>query len=250
MLPIIHIVLPMYAVCCALGVIAAAILLISRVKKYGVPPIHAIQVCIFAAIGTVIGSKLLFLLTQLDTIIPEFSFGLLIGRFINSGFVFYGGLFGALAGVKIYSAVRNYDGPVLFNMLVPCFLMFHAFGRVGCFMSGCCYGVECPFGFEMLTSPGVIRFPVQLAESVCDILILVAVLIIENKKGTQTDLLRIYMVSYAVCRFLLEFLRGDEIRGHFLCFSTSQWIALGVIVFYLVRAIMRPTRTKQEVSDQ
>jgi prolipoprotein diacylglyceryl transferase 1 len=109
MLPIIHIVLPMYAVCCALGVIAAAILLISRVKKYGVPPIHAIQVCIFAAIGTVIGSKLLFLLTQLDTIIPEFSFGLLIGRFINSGFVFYGGLFGALAGVKIYSAVRKYD---------------------------------------------------------------------------------------------------------------------------------------------
>ena len=88
MLPIIHIVLPMYAVCCALGVIAAAILLISRVKKYGVPPIHAIQVCIFAAIGTVIGSKLLFLLTQLDTIIPEFSFGLLIGRFINSGLYF------------------------------------------------------------------------------------------------------------------------------------------------------------------
>lgn len=131
MLPIIHIVLPMYAVCCALGVIAAAILLISRVKKYGVPPIHAIQVCIFAAIGTVIGSKLLFLLTQLDTIIPEFSFGLLIGRFINSGFVFYGGLFGALAGVKIYSAVRKYDSLMLFNMLVPCFLMFHAFGRVG-----------------------------------------------------------------------------------------------------------------------
>ena len=165
MLPIIHIVLPMYAVCCALGVIAAAILLISRVKKYGVPPIHAIQVCIFAAIGTVIGSKLLFLLTQLDTIIPEFSFGLLIGRFINSGFVFYGGLFGALAGVKIYSAVRKYDSLMLFNMLVPCFLMFHAFGRVGCFMSGCCYGIECPFGFEMLISPGVTRFPVQLAES-------------------------------------------------------------------------------------
>ena len=243
MLPIIHIVLPMYAVCCALGVIAAAILLISRVKKYGVPPIHAIQVCIFAAIGTVIGSKLLFLL-------PEFSFGLLIGRFINSGFVFYGGLFGALAGVKIYSAVRKYDSLMLFNMLVPCFLMFHAFGRVGCFMSGCCYGIECPFGFEMLISPGVTRFPVQLAESVCDILILVAVLIIENKKGTQTDILRIYMVSYAVCRFLLEFLRGDEIRGHFLCFSTSQWIVLGVIVFYLVRAIMHSTRTKQEVSDQ
>ena len=97
----------MYAVCCALGVIAAAILLISRVKKYGVPPIHAIQVCIFASIGTVIGSKLLFLLTQFDTIIPEFSFGLLIGRFINSGFVFYGGLF-TVMGRFILLVVANH----------------------------------------------------------------------------------------------------------------------------------------------
>lgn len=40
------------------------------------------------------------------------------------------------------------------------------------------------------------------------------------------------MINYAVCRFLLEFLRGDEVRGYFLCFSTSQWIALGVLAYY------------------
>lgn len=238
MLPIIHIVLPMYAVCCAFGVFAAAILLINRVKKYGVSPIHAVQISIFAAVGTIIGSKLLFVITQLDQIITDFSIGLLAERIINSGFVFYGGLFGALAGVRVYSAIRKFDSGRLFNMLIPCFLIFHAFGRIGCFLSGCCYGIEFPWGFQMVTSPGIIRFPVQLAESLCDILILIAVLLVEKKKGQQMNLLRIYMVSYAVCRFLLEFLRGDEIRGHFLCFSTSQWIALGVIVFYGINTVV------------
>lgn len=238
MFPLIHIVLPMYGVCCVIGLIAAVIVLYPRIKKYGVNKLHAVQMCIFVAVGTIIGSKLLFVLTQLDQIIADFSFGLLAERVINSGFVFYGGLFGALAGVKLYSAIRKFDSGRLFNMLVPCFLIFHAFGRVGCFLSGCCYGIEFPWGFQMITSPGVIRFPVQLAESLCDILILVAVLLVEKKKRQKTDLLRVYMVSYAVCRFLLEFLRGDEIRGHFLCFSTSQWIALGVLVFYGIKALI------------
>ena len=86
----------------------------------------------------------------------------------------------------------------------------------------------------------------QLAESLCDLLILAVVLIVEKKKGKQVDLLRIYMVSYAVCRFLLEFLRGDEIRGRFLCFSTSQWIALGVLAYYVIRALVG-LRKKGEV---
>lgn len=239
MFPLIHIVLPMYGVCCVIGLIAAVIVLYPRIKKYGVNKLHAVQMCIFAAVGTIIGSKLLFVITQLDQIIADFSFGLLAERIINSGFVFYGGLFGALAGVKIYSTIRKFDSGRLFNMLVPCFLVFHAFGRVGCFLSGCCYGIEFPWGFEMVTSPGVIRFPVQMAESLCDILILISVLLVEKKKGEKTDLLRLYMVSYAVCRFLLEFLRGDEIRGHFLCFSTSQWIALGVLVYYGIKALIR-----------
>ncbi len=230
MLPLIHIVVPAYNICCFLGLAAAALLLAFRVKKYGIAPLRAVQVCIFAAIGMLAGSRLLFVSPQLPAVFSGnagFTDVLLFG-----GFVFYGGLFGALAAVKIYSAVRRENAGQLFNMLVPCFLLFHSFGRIGCFLSGCCYGIEFPVGFEMMTSPGVIRFPIQLVECLCDLLILAAVLLLERRKGKQTDLLSVYMISYAVCRFLLEFLRGDEVRGYFLCFSTSQWIALGVLAYY------------------
>ncbi len=237
MLPFIHIVVPAYNICCFLGFAAAALLLAFRVKKYGVAPINAIQLCIFSAIGMLIGSRLLFVITKIPDLFSgtaAFTSVLFFG-----GFVFYGGLFGALSAVKIYSVVRRIDVGQLYNMLTPCFLLFHSFGRVGCFLSGCCYGIEFPVGFEMLTSPGVIRFPVQLAESFCDILIFSAVLILEHRKGKRTDLLAVYMICYAVCRFLLEFLRGDEVRGYFLCFSTSQWIALGVLTYYGIKSLLR-----------
>lgn len=168
MLPLIHIVVPAYNICCFLGLAAAALLLAFRVKKYGIAPLRAVQVCIFAATGMLAGSRLLFVFTQLPAVFSGnagFTDVLLFG-----GFVFYGGLFGALAAVKIYSSVRRENAGQLFNMLVPCFLLFHSFGRIGCFLSGCCYGIEFPVGFEMVTSPGVIRFPVQLAECLCDLL--------------------------------------------------------------------------------
>lgn len=236
MLPVVHVVVPTYNIFCFLGLAAAAFFLVFRVKKYGVAPVRAVQLCFFSAIGMLLGSRLLFVITQLPDLFSgttDFASVLFFG-----GFVFYGGLFGALAAVKIYSAVRRADSMQLFNMLVPCFLLFHSFGRVGCFLSGCCYGIEFPVGFEMQTSPGVIRFPVQLAESLCDILILFLLLTIEHKKGKHTGLLTVYMTCYAICRFLLEFLRGDEVRGQFLCFSTSQWIALGVLMYYGIKTLL------------
>ncbi|MGN1423676.1 MAG: prolipoprotein diacylglyceryl transferase [Oscillospiraceae bacterium] len=236
MIPVIHIVVPTYNICCFLGLAAAALFLTFRVKKFGVAPVRAVQLCFFSAIGMLLGSRLLFVITQLPDIFSgaaTFTNALIFG-----GFVFYGGLFGALAAVKIYSVIRGTDSGQLYNMLVPCFVLFHSFGRVGCFLSGCCYGIEFPIGFEMQTSPGIIRFPVQLAESLCDMIIFAALLIVEKKKGKHIELPPIYMVSYSVCRFLLEFLRGDEVRGHFLCFSTSQWIALGVLAYYGIKALL------------
>ena len=107
MLPVIHIIVPTYNICCFSGIVAAAFFLAFRVKKYGVAPINAIQLCIFSAIGMLVGSRLLFVITQLPDLFSgtaDFASVLFFG-----GFVFYGGLFGALAAVKIYSSVRRID---------------------------------------------------------------------------------------------------------------------------------------------
>ena len=80
------------------------------------------------------------------------------------------------------------------------------------------------------------RVPTQLIESVSEFSLFIILLIIERKKN-DTDLLRIYLVAYAVIRFINEFFRGDEIRGVFLGLSTSQWISLMILVYYAFCAI-------------
>ena len=80
----------------------------------------------------------------------------------------------------------------------------------------------------------MVRFPVQLLEAVCN-LVLSGILWIlfwkrKNDFRFRGRLLHIYMIVYGIIRFTDEFLRGDAIRGHIWIFSTSQWISIGMIV--------------------
>lgn len=228
---------PMYSIMTVAGMSVALIFVMLRNFKTGIPWKQYFLFITFSVIGVVVGSRALFVITMMPDIVIDFSINKLLYNIIGGGFVFYGGLLGAVLAEKIYVKAAHIDHNKIFNLFVPAFPLFHAFGRIGCFFSGCCYGIESKWGFEMMTSPGITRFPVQLAESLFDMFIFTALLIVEKKKGKHIELLPIYMVSYSACRFLLEFLRGDEVRGHFLCFSTSQWIALGILAYYGIKAI-------------
>ena len=135
----------------------------------------------------------------------------------------------------------------MYAVLVP---LFHAFGRVGCFLGGCCYGIESEFGFTTHTNTnipsinGVNRFPVQLLESGCNLIIFFILLTLFRKRIMEKRLIWIYLLIYPVVRFCDEFLRGDVYRGFLLGLSTSQWVSIilfGVAVVVLVRKGKRET---------
>ena len=117
----------------------------------------------------------------------------------------------------------------------------HTIGRIGCFLVGCCYGI--PYaGIGNITytnsqfAPNNINlFPVQIVESICNLIIFI--ILTTNYKKFSNKTIELYLILYGITRFSLEFLRGDEIRGQILCMSTSQWISLifvlvGMIKFY------------------
>ena len=87
--------------------------------------------------------------------------------------VFYGGLLGAIGALYLYGKVRKINTDDLLQTAAPCFPLFHAFGRIGCFMAGCCYGIPCSVGFPLAVEPDVIRFPVQLVEAFACIVLFV-----------------------------------------------------------------------------
>ncbi|MDR0426859.1 MAG: prolipoprotein diacylglyceryl transferase [Clostridiales bacterium] len=134
-----------------------------------------------------------------------------------------------------------------------CILIAHALGRIGCFLGGCCYGIETD-GVWGVQFPGHAHkvYPTNLFESgflFIMFALTLAALLADKPKGCN---LIAYALSYAVFRFLLEYIRGDE-RGAFIPGLTpSQFqsvLLFAVGVGLLIRKILRDRRTARGGSD-
>ena len=157
--------------------------------------------------------------------------------------VFYGGLIGGFAAVLIYIRKYKLDFWDVTDIMVPCVLLFCTFGRIGCFLAGCCYGCQADWGIvpQHGLEPLV---PVQLFEAGFTLLTMAAFLIFRPERKRPGVLLPLYILIYAAGRFVLEFFRGDMHRGVYLL-SVSQWISLLMIpagIFLLTRINKQKTK--------
>lgn len=217
-----------------------------KIYKYS-NKIDFIFSAVYAIVGMIVGMKLLFLITRLPQyirILPEFlkDFGgdikaifLFSSSFLLGGNVFYGGLIGALIGVILYCKIYKVEMlPLadLFAILIP---FVHAFGRIGCFLGGCCYGKEY-HGFGAIQFPyneyipklsAVPRFPTQLIEAIMNFACFFVLLYLYKKsKIKEGKLIGCYICYYSIFRFIIEFFRGDILRGSIFGLYTSQIISL------------------------
>ena len=109
--------------------------------------------------------------------------------------------------------------------------LFHFFGRIGCFLGGCCFGIPCKIGCTYTMGPieqanGIARFPAQLLEALFNLCLFFLLNYLYKKRKMENALLYVYLIIYAAGRFFIEFLRGDEYRGFLFGLSTSQIISI------------------------
>lgn len=214
---------------------------------------------IWAVIGGFIGMKVLYWIVTPDVFLsvvrnPSWKG---VWELITSGMVFYGGLIGGVVGLLLLCKKKHRNFFTFADLIVPCFCLAHAGGRIGCLLVGCCYGVAegqtCLAGhytyhgtFAVTYLNGVHRLPVPLMESLFLVLLsAVLVVILKNNKhrGTVTAW---YLILYSVWRFVIEYFRGDEIRGIYGPFSTSQWIGIAIFVAGVVILVLSRKWPKDE----
>lgn len=233
---------PVYSLCALIGVIVSAYIVYLRLPKYGYNRRIILLFAVFSLGFMALGAKLLFFITQFPKVFTDFSIHKFIHTFVVSGFVYYGGVYGALLGTLLVAKILGLNNQKLCNFAAPIFALFHGIGRVGCFFGGCCYGIPWSHGIAMAEDPGVPRFPVQLLEAAGEICIFVLLLCLD-RKDKKRNLMWIYFFVYAVMRFGTEFLRGDLIRGiWFGGLSTSQIIALLTIIGCIIYIILTKRR--------
>lgn len=190
----------------------------------------------YAVIGLGIGAKLLYLLTNISFLIENFkTFNwTVIEQLFKGGFVFYGGLIGGVLGVFIYSKQFKISFKNLLLTLLPTVPLIHSIGRIGCLLAGCCYGIEyAGFGHivfhnTLLAPTNIPLFPTQIVESICNLIIFIILTITYKKYIGTYKTITLYCILYSIVRFIIEFFRGDLIRGAWLGLSTSQWISIGI----------------------
>lgn len=171
---------------------------------------------------------------------------------VHSGIVYYGGLLGFLLTAKTFIYFQKNDIPdkrIINNIIIIPVPLFHSFGRLGCFFAGCCYGkiAGSDLGFPYrisVDSQYEIRYPTQLFEAIFEMLMFIILLSlfvsgITEKRGRSRNLLSIYLCSYAIFRFIIEFFRGDSIRGVVAGISFSQIISVILIITYIIIFVLK-----------
>ena len=247
--------IPTYGLLCVTGILASLVIAFLLAKKNKIDIFDFCIGVVFCLLGAFVGAKLLFIITSWETVKTIFAsmpFFEAISILIRGGYVFYGGLIGGLIALLISLRIQKKDIFQNLNIFATVLPLGHAIGRIGCFVSGCCYGMEYdgPLSYtytvamDINTPIGVTLFPVQLVEALFLFALFFVLLFLYLKFKNKYLVTFVYCYSYAIIRFVLEFFRGDKIRGVYLL-STSQWISLLAIILCTIILIVGNTKKKK-----
>ncbi len=190
----------------------------------------------FILIGAIVGAKVFYQIQHIDElwVYRSLIFSDLKSflSYFGQGLVFYGGLIGGCAGAVVYAKFFKMNAVPNAEAIIPCIPLFHCFGRIGCFLGGCCYGIEYDGPFSVtythaIGGPnGVPLLPIQLIESGANLITFVVIMLMVKRLKRPLQDFGLYMIIYSAERFVFEFFRGDVVRGFFLGLSTSQWFSI------------------------
>lgn len=219
-----------YGLCIAIGLIVCLYIACVRAKKVGLSDDMCYGILYVGVICGFIGAKLMFIVVEWKDFIKD-----PVSFISTSGFVVFGGLTAGMFAAFIYCKIKKQSFVSYLDLVVPSIAIAQCFGRIGCFMAGCCYGrptdsfLGITFHNSYYAPNGVSLLPTQLFSAAGDFLIFLVLILIDKrvtKKGTMAG---IYISLYSIGRFFIEFLRNDY-RGSIGILSTSQFYGLVTLV--------------------
>jgi phosphatidylglycerol---prolipoprotein diacylglyceryl transferase len=245
-----------YGVLLALAYLAGLQLAVVRARHRGIDGTRVMDLGIYLIIAALVGAKLMLVAVDFDYFRNQPSE---IFSLVRAGGVFYGGLIAALfAGIWL---IRRYKLPLwgTADLMAPGIALGHVIGRFGCLMAGCCYGrpTTVPWAITFTNPVASVNVgtpldiplhPTQMYDAAAELIILVVLLVTERRgRPFAGRTFWLYMLLYAVSRYIIEFYRGDE-RGMIFGMSTSQFISLVIFpvgLYMLWRLRGRPIASAQ-----
>ena len=237
-----------YGAMAALGQLAAILTWQWLDRREDRPPGFAADLGFWLMVSGIVGSRVTYVMANWSY---YRSAPLEIIRIDQGGLIFYGGLILGATALALWA--RHHRLPLWHaaDFAIPGLAIGHALGRIGCFLNGCCYGrpageAWCGIAYPPACEPGrlfpgVPLFPVQLIESACLLAIWTALLVAYRRRHKDGAVFALYLVLYPPCRFLLEYLRGDE-RLSWFAIDAAQGISLALLAIGIALFVFLPRR--------
>ena len=237
-----------YGILAAAGFLSALLTWLWMGRHESRPPGFATDLGFWLMASGIVGSRIAYVVANGSYYLES---PLEIVRIDQGGLIFYGGLF--LASAVLVAFARHHRLPLwhLADFAIPGLAIGHALGRVGCFLNGCCYGRPAGDSFCGMVYPpvcdpgrlfpGIPLYPVQLFESLALLMIWVVLLRAYSRRRRDGTVFALYLVLYPPCRFLLEYLRGDE-RQNWFQFDVAQATSLALLAAGILLLAFLPRR--------
>ena len=229
--------LPTYGFMVALGLIAGLLVISKLAKQNGVDPDDAWNLGVIAILSGIFGAKILMLIVEWQRYKSD-----LFGT-MQAGGIFSGGVAAAFIACTWYIRRKRMPWLKTADIFAPGLALGHAFGRLGCFAAGCCYGKETslPWGVRFSdewaqrlsdTPLGVPLHPTQIYEFIVELANFFFLFWLIRHKRFDGQVIGTYLFVYGFARFFLEFLRDDAGRGRFFgtWMTVTQFIAIVMVV--------------------
>ncbi len=222
-----------YGVCVAIGFIVGLAVAVRRARREGVDPERITDLGMWLIISGMLGGKLFHIIFFWNDFISAWrEEGL---RSLREGFVFYGGFICASLTAVAYTTVKKLPFFRIADIFAPSIALGHAFGRMGCFFNGCCYGKPCSLPWAVRFPPphimaGIPVHPTEIYEALGNLAIFGGLSAWFKHKRVDGQIWWLYVLSYGVLRFLVEFFRGDYVTHYFGGLTLGQLVAIVMIV--------------------
>ena len=229
---------PTYGALMVLAILAAICIILRLGRREGLDSGQLLDFSTWLLLVALLGAKVLMVLS--DWHYYRQNPGEIFSRstFLAGG-VFYGGFIAALLFAVWYIRLHHLSFWKVVDVYAPAISLGLGVGRIGCFAAGCDYGKPTtsawgvvftnPLSHEVTGVPlGIPLYPTQPIMSLASLSIFAILMWRYSRKSRDGEIFVLYLALYAVARFFIEFLRGDEDRGfvfHHLM-STSQFIAI------------------------
>ena len=248
-----------YGVLLAASYLLGLRLAMTRAKKRGLDSNRVLDLGIYIIIAALVGAKLLLLVVDFDQFrrSPADLFSL-----VRAGGVFYGGLLLSVSVAFWYMNKHRMPFWTTCDVFAPAIALGHVTGRLGCMAAGCCYGkpTDVPWAI-VFTNPlaaanvgtplNIPLHPTQLYEAGAELLILVLLLVTEKRwRPFAGRTFWLYMLLYAISRYIIEFYRGDPRGFPLFGLSTSQLISLILVPLSLAMLVWLKRSTTPQTPQE